>query len=161
MRRKIKGSFEEWISDQYSMIYMEIQELSDDTLLSGRGLPRPTLWHLEDEIRKLVAQCGLPLPGVCKAVSPALAMLGTPCPDCTAIVRKWLHGPNGARTRKLHFEQLVGGDKVFRESVQGTVPPGLFTKRFDKHRMTDSQLEQMGIPISPKRKKASSSKKRK
>ncbi len=124
MRRTVKGntSYSESFLEKFSMIYMEVQELD--------GAPtKKTLWHLEDEQRKLVALCGRTLHSVCKSVSPALAMLGTPCPACIKIVRSWLSGKR-ENTRNYRMKSLVMADVDFRNNVQKTVSPEMFIVNF-------------------------------
>lgn len=125
MRRTVKGktSFSESFLEKFSMIYMEVQDLDGDVP------PKRTLWHLEDEQRKVIALCGRTLHGVCKSVSPALAMLGTPCPACIKIVRKWLTAKQET-TRKYRMGALVKSDVNFRNQVMNNVSPELFIAEF-------------------------------
>ncbi len=121
MRRRISGDvrFEKWIDEKFSLIYMEIQ--SDKERVAGdTGLivpKRSTRWHLEDEQRPQQALCGFPLHGVCKSVSPGLAMLGTPCKDCANIVKDWIS--NAGKSHELvRVQSMVVTDFPFRRKVR-------------------------------------------
>lgn len=119
MRRRVTGTvdFEKFVSEKFSMIYMEIQNAGDTGLIVPK---RSTLWHLEDEERPSQALCGLPLHGVCKSVSPGLAMLGTPCRDCTNIIKDWIS--NAGKSQELiRVQAMVSTDFPFRSNVRRAV----------------------------------------
>lgn len=130
MRRKIKGnvSYERWIDEKFSLIYMEIQ-FQEEHASGGKGLliPRRSMrWHLEDEQRPQLALCGFPLHGVCKSVSPGLAMLGTPCTDCSNIIRDWISNA-GKDHEYSRLRALVMTDYPFRQKVKEACGEHLFT----------------------------------
>lgn len=128
MNRKLRinGTLERMVPDVYSAIYMEVQITA---LPKGKRDPKP-IWHLEDESIPTLALCGFNLHGTCKSVSPALAMLGTPCPDCTFIVAEWLSSAIEERTKERRFLALLGTDLNFRGSVKKILPPELFLAKY-------------------------------
>lgn len=124
MRRIIKQKItvEVPILEKFSMIYMEVQTLAPD---AGLREISKCIWHLEDENRPTVALCGAALHDISRSVSPALAMLGKPCPGCIKIVKAWLSAKL-PQTRDQRMKALIQGDLIFRQSVSRTVPPELF-----------------------------------
>jgi cytidine deaminase len=101
---------------------MEVQIAPDK---GGMKAFSKVIWHIEDDTRVSVALCGRTLHEVCKSVSPALAMLGKPCPACKDIVKEYLK----AKTQTTLAERMSGlimNDLPFRGNVHRIVPPAYF-----------------------------------
>lgn len=114
-----------WNSEKFSYIYMEVQIAPS---AGGFKELAKVKWHLEDENRPTAALCGQPLEGVCRAVSPALAMLGKPCDDCKAIVKAYLSVPKRYDILLQRCMNLIGTDIPFRGGVSKVVDPVLMSK---------------------------------
>lgn len=132
MRRRVEfPANHQYIAEKFCLIYMEIKKTwaeaeARNTDARAWVPDKKVRWHLEDEQRPQLALCGFTLEGNVISVSPALAMYGTPCPDCKKIVDVWLTGPKTATTRRARFMDLLRGDIPFRDKVHKVVNNDLF-----------------------------------
>ncbi len=125
VRRKIRVTTtgERMVDDKFLMIYMELGP--KETRKTAKVL-RKTIWHLEDEKYPQFAMCGLILHDHCVSVSPALAMLGSPCPDCAAIVRLSIEG------NMRNTFMLQKSDLAWRNKIHDYIPQYMFEVRVPK-----------------------------
>lgn len=116
--------------EKFSMIYMEVQ-IAPDT--GGFKELSKVIWHLEDENRPTVALCGRELHNVAKSASPALAMLGKPCPQCKVIVKEYLKTKK-TKTLMSRIISLILNDTPFRKNVSRCVKPELFVANMEQQK---------------------------